>query len=149
VGRLRRRVSLSCHPVAPAERGVGSCVNYAEPCNGCSRAQTVLREALAAIRRSTTASTPTRLTHALLRAPNPTGPAIFAPAGFPESWRGILRAGPRSRAGHTQRKGEVTSRMNERDYPHTATPAGSSTSHFALPIQRTPMLSVISLAEGG
>jgi len=91
---------------------------------------------------------PTRLTTRFSAGP-PYRPAIFAPAGFPESWRSILRAGPRSRAGHTQRKGEVTSRMNERDYPHTATPIGSSTSHFALPIQRTPMLSVISLAEGG
>ena len=79
----------------------------------------------------------------------------------------------------TQRKGEVTARMNERDYPHiveapeasdpsstrgllstesavsstvvveAASPMGSFTSDFALPIQRTPMLFVIGLAESG
>ena len=82
----------------------------------------------------------------------------------------------------TQRKSEVTARMNERDYPHivelllppeasdpsstrgllstesavsstvvveAASPMGSFTSDFALPIQRTPMLFVIGLAESG
>jgi hypothetical protein len=41
------------------------------------------------------------------------------------------------------------SAVSSTDVVEAATPMGSSTSDFALPIQRTPMLSVIGAAEIG